>query len=86
LQPNSFLINNLDLLRGINIKHHYFETVKNFDGEIMNRNKSQTLAGYDYSNGLLPILNNLYIYDTPITNDTFHELINLFKVNFIIIL
>lgn len=36
--------------------------------------------GFDLSYGLQPILNTIYLYETPICTETFQELLYLFKV------
>ena len=107
------LINNLELLKGIGIKHSYFNEnlIKEENGlgsgiNISNNNinlnqlsnpntfKSYNTSinsfklgnnnilgtGFDYKYGLLPILESIYVYETPINNETFLELISLFKV------
>lgn len=48
---------------------------------VHDKKKAQLLqSGFDYTNGILPILRRLYVNETPITHETFTEMLNLFKV------
>jgi hypothetical protein len=116
VQTSSFLINNLDFLKGIGIKHSFFNeslskdeigigagmqahssnninininqlistnTFKTYNSSMNSfkfGNNNSLGSGFDYTYGLLPILESIYVYETPINSETFLELISLFKV------
>jgi hypothetical protein len=67
----NILINCKDFLPSLAVKFNFPQLDKSFgNDEIF----------FDYSNNMLPLLENLYLYDTPITKETFTELLFLFKV------
>jgi hypothetical protein len=83
-QSHNFLINNLDFLRSITMKHSFLDNILNpqlnnmmADSYFLNKLAN---VGFDLSYGITPLLTSIYLYDTPISNDTFNELILLFKV------
>lgn len=79
LFQHNFLINDLDFLKNIIIKHsHSFEYHNN--GVNFYQSKE---SGFDFSNGLQPLLKNIYLGETPITSDTFSELLSLFRVTYL---
>lgn len=85
VQASQFLINNLEFLKSINIKHNFGENLKVGDGDMTGTNNQKekyknNQIGFDYSYGILPILQHIYLYETPILNDTFHELLYLYRV------
>jgi hypothetical protein len=82
-KTSNYLINNIEFLKSINFKHNYYEKRKSGDDDAVFFQKLQKMIvfyGYDYSNNLLPLLQTIYVYETPITKEAFVELINLFRV------
>lgn len=81
VQQHHYLINNLDFLKSVTLKHHLSDS-KDSD---LNFNKKIVQSGFDYSYGLTPLLKNIYLYETPINLETFTELLLLFRVKYILI-
>jgi len=81
---SNYLINNNEFLKSIHFIHTFYEQRKTQDDDnfFSRVQKAIVSQGYDYSNGLLPLLQTIYCYETPITKETFLDLINLFRVSF----
>jgi hypothetical protein len=87
---NNFLINNVQFLKDIKPINYSMEEIHfNLkESDIMVREISKLdkqTVGFDFSFGLQPILRNIIVLDTPITDEAFRELMCLFRVNNIII-
>jgi hypothetical protein len=85
-KSSNFLINNNEFLKSINFKHTFYEQRKSQDDDtnfFSRMQKASLSLGYEYNNGLLPLLQTIYCYETPITKETFVDLINLFRVSYI---
>jgi hypothetical protein len=67
----NILINYKDFLPSLAVKFNFPQIDKDFGNDGI---------FFDYSNNMLPLLEHLYLYDTPITKETFTELLFLFKV------
>jgi hypothetical protein len=80
----NYIINNDEFLKSIHFIHTFYEQRKSQDDDnfFSRVQKAIVSLGYDYSNGILPLLQTIYCYETPITKETFLDLVNLFRVSY----
>jgi hypothetical protein len=80
ISPNSFLINNIDFIKSLNNKETNENELFGFKKDYnMMTTTQHTINFASFLHNVEPILSNLYVLDTPVTPETFSEMMELFK-------